>query len=264
MPRQQTRVQQRKIKPKQAEFQPPVVARKSGALQARMLEGHSPARIIRLTTYLAAYQAVLLLLAVLLAVLLPPVLLKVEDVLLFIAAIVVPGALVWPATVLALRDRKATPELIQGQMVGASPVSTIFGLGMLYLNTRQSKVQLNVERRLLKNIPQNQVQVAVRVSPNLRHVSTVQVIGPRIGSSVPNQVPEKFRQAERFPLYAIGGAYAGVFGLGMIALLALLPIDHDLLWLHLLLVPAVMMLAAVAARFATQFFQKKLEASLQP
>jgi hypothetical protein len=43
-----------------------------------------------------------------------------------------------------------------------------------------------------------------------------------------------------------------------------LPLYGSLLWLHLLLVPAVMALAAVTARFAISFLQKRLEASLQP
>ena len=59
-------------------------------------------------------------------------------------AAVVPGTLVWPALILAWRDRKAQAELIQGQMMGASPVSMTYGLGMLYVKTRQREVQLNI------------------------------------------------------------------------------------------------------------------------
>ena len=87
-------------------------------------------------------------------------------------------------------------------------------------------------------------------------------MGPRYGGNVPTEIPEQFRWAERFPLLAVGGTYAGVFGLGLIMLV--LPLYGSLLWLHLLLVPAVMGLAAVASRFILQFFQKRLEAQLQP
>jgi hypothetical protein len=257
-------MQQRKIKPKTAQFEPPAPPSGRGrrALQARMLEGHSPATVMRLVGYVALYQAALLVVGVILFIVFQDWALKALDVVFFAAAILVPGTIVWPALILARRDRKATPELIQGQMVGASPVSTVYGLGMLYVNTRQNRVQLNIERRLLRSVPQNQVQVAVRVTPNLRHVQSLQVMGPRFGGSVPNEVPEKFRTAERFPLLAIAGAYGGVFGLGMILLV--LPLYGSLLWLHLLLVPVGMAGAALIARYLTRFYQKRLEAALQP
>jgi hypothetical protein len=262
VPRQQVRVQQRKIKPKAAQFEPPPPPKNRGALQARMLEGHNPKTVIRLSVYLAAYQAVLLVLAIGLGLLLRPWPLDVEDALLFLLAIIVPGTLVWPALVLALRDRKAQVEMIQGQMVGASPVSMTYGLGMLYIKTRQGQRQLNIERRLLKSIPQNQVQVIARVSPNLHHVAGVQVLGPRMGASVPPEVPEQFRTAERFPLYAVGGAYAGVFGVGLVLLL--LPLYGPLLPLHIVAVPLGMAAAALIARYLTTFYQKRIQASLEP
>jgi hypothetical protein len=259
------RIQQRKIRPKQrqAQFQPPPPAKgASRALQARMLEGYSPAGVIRVTLYLAAFQVALLLVGAVLFVLFKDLPLKLEDVVIFLVAVVVPGTLVWPALILALRDRKGNTELIQGQMVSAAPVSTVYGLGMLQIRTRQKDAYLNIERRLLKQIPQSQVQVAARVTPNLHHVVSLQVMGPRYGGNVPTEIPEQFRWAERFPLVALGGTYAGVFGLGLIMLV--LPLYGSLLWLHLLLVPAVMGLAAVASRFILQFFQKRLEAQLQP
>ncbi|MDQ6748346.1 MAG: hypothetical protein M3010_09630, partial [Candidatus Dormibacteraeota bacterium] len=206
MPKQQMRVQQRKVKPKAAQFEPPPPSKNRGALQARMLEGHHPRTVIRLSIYVAVYQLVLLVIGIGLGLLLRPWPLDVEDALLFLLAILVPGTLIWPALLLALRDRKAQVELVQGQMVGASPVSMTYGLGMLYLKTRQGQRQMNIERRLLKQIPQNQVQVVARVTPNLHHVAGVQVIGPRIGAGVPSDVPAQFKTAERFPIYAVGGA----------------------------------------------------------
>jgi hypothetical protein len=138
----------------------------------------------------------------------------------------------------------------------------VYGLGMVYVNTRQNKVQVNIPRKLLRSIPQSQAQVALRVTPNLRHVSSLQVIGPRMGGSVPSEVPPQFKIAERFPIYAMGGAYTAVFGIGLVLLL--LPLTGPLGWIHLLLVPLGMALAALAARFATSYFQKRLEARLQP
>jgi hypothetical protein len=265
VPKQQTRVQQRRVKPKQrqAQFQPPPPPKGANrALQARMLEGYSPPAVIRITLYIAVFQVLLLVVAGVLFLVFRDLPLQLEAVLVLLAAAILPGTLVWPALVLALRDRKAAPELVQGQMISAAPVSTVYGLGMLQIRTRQKDVYLNIERRLLKMIPQNQVQVASRVTPNLRHVASLQVMGPRMGGNIPTEVPEQFRWAERFPLVALVGTYAVVFGLGLVVLA--LPLYGSLLWLHLLLVPAVMAVAAVSARFAISFFQKRLEASLQP
>jgi hypothetical protein len=265
VPKQQTRVQQRRVKPKQrqVQFQPPPPPKGANrALQPRMLEGYSPDAVIRISLYLAIFQVVLLVAGVGLFLVFRDLPLKLEAALVLLAAAILPGTLVWPALVLALRDRKAAPELVQGQMISAAPVSTVYGLGMLQIRTRQKDVYLNIERRLLKLIPQNQVQVAGRVTPNLRHVAGLQVMGPRMGGNIPADVPEQFRWAERFPLVALVGTYVAVFGLGLIGLA--LPLYGSLLWLHLLAVPAVMAVAAAIARFAIRFFQKRLEARLQP
>ncbi len=227
-----------------------------------MLEGYSPAVVMRISVYLAVFQALLILAGIALFLLFKDLPLKLEDALLFAVAALVPGTLVWPPLVLAYRDRKAAPELIQGQMVSASPVSTVYGLGMLQIRTRQREAYLNLERRLLRTVPQNQVQVACRVTPNLHHVASLQVMGPRMGGNIPAEVPAQFRWAERFPILALGGTYGAVFGLGLIMLV--LPLYGSLLWLHVLLVPAVMAVAAVAARFGIRWYQHRLEAQLQP
>src|SRR5205807_2185480 len=46
------------------------------------------------------------------------------------------ASFVAPGFRLALKDRKAEPRLVQGQLVGASSVSTSVGLGMLMVQTR--------------------------------------------------------------------------------------------------------------------------------
>ncbi len=62
MARQRTRVQQRRVKPKVAQFQPPAPPGKSsGRLQPRLFEGHAPATVLRFAIYLGIFQATLLL-----------------------------------------------------------------------------------------------------------------------------------------------------------------------------------------------------------
>jgi hypothetical protein len=82
-----------------------------------------------------------------------------------------------------------------------------------------------------------------------------------MGRNVAIEVPEQFKAAERFPLIAVGGAYGSVFGVGLICLL--LPLYGALLWFHVLLVPVAMGLVGLGARFAMQWYQKRLETQLQ-
>ncbi|MDQ6747277.1 MAG: hypothetical protein M3010_04115, partial [Candidatus Dormibacteraeota bacterium] len=77
----------------------------------------------------------------------------------------------------------------------------------------------------------------------------------------PSDVPAQFKTAERFPIYAVGGAYGLVFGVGLVLLL--LPLYGTLLPVHLLLVPIGMAGAALLARYLTSYYQKRLQASLE-
>src|SRR5438309_10817166 len=135
MPRQQVRVQQRKVKPKAMELAAPPKARQR-RLQPRLLEGRSAQTVIRLSLYLAAYQLALAIAGIGLGFLFSDWPLKILDAPIFLLGIVAPGTLVCPALVLALRDRNATPEPVQRQLAGASPVSPTCRLWPRLLNTR--------------------------------------------------------------------------------------------------------------------------------
>ena len=59
---------------------------------------------------------------------------------------------------------------------------------------------------------------------------------------------------------AIAGTYAGVFGIGIILLA--IPLGTSLLAVHLIVVPIGMALVALAARYLTQWYQRRLEQQL--
>src|SRR5258708_14819533 len=67
------------------------------------------------------------------------------------------ASFVAPGFRLALRDRKAKARLVQGQLVGASSVSTSIGLGMMMVQTRGGVEQYLVPPARLKQVPGNQV-----------------------------------------------------------------------------------------------------------
>src|SRR5213076_496560 len=105
-----------------------------------------------------------------------------------------------PGFRLALKDQKAEARLVQGQLVGASTVSTSMGLGLLMVQTRAGSEQYLVPPARLKQIPGNQVNVVLTVTPNLRHVRSVGIMGQRMVPRVEPPVPPVMKQLQRIPV----------------------------------------------------------------
>jgi hypothetical protein len=142
------------------------------------------------------------------------------------------ASFVGPGFRLALRDRKAEPRIIQGQLVGASSVSTSLGLGMLMVQTRGGVEQLLVPPARLKQVPGNQVNVVLTVTPNLHHVKSVGVMGQRMVGRVEPPVPSVMRRLQLLPvLTPLALAVAAVVGDDAVALS---PIEMSVSALHAL------------------------------
>src|SRR6266508_7047121 len=90
------------------------------------------------------------------------------------------ASFVGPGFRLALKDRRAEPRLVQGQLVGASSVSTSMGLGMMMVQTRGGVEQYLVSPSRLKQVPGNQVNIVLTVTPHLKHVKSVGGMGQRM------------------------------------------------------------------------------------
>jgi hypothetical protein len=203
----QVRQQMRRVQPKA-----PAASNTQGASRKQrerfvqaggMLQGYSPDFVMRIG-YISVGIAVLCLLAIAAClVFLPPIYGWPDAV---VAAIVwlLPIALlasfVGPGVRLAMRDRKAEPRLVQGQLVGASSVSTSLGLGMMMVQTRGGVEQYLVPPSRLKQVPGNQVNVVLTVTPNLRHVKSVGVMGQRMVGRVEPPVPPVMRRLQLLPV----------------------------------------------------------------
>ena len=146
--------------------------------------------------------------------------------------VAVAGALAWllpiallasfvgPGFRLALKDRRSEPKLVQGQLVGASSVSTSMGLGMLMVQTRGGVEQYLVPPARLKQVPGNQVNVVLTVTPYLKHVKSVGVMGQRMVGRVEPPVPPVMRRLQLLPLVTpLGLALGAVIGDDVVALL---------------------------------------------
>jgi hypothetical protein len=211
----QVRTQMRKVQPKAAASNAQGATRKQRErfVQAGgMLQGYSPDQVVRFG-YIAIGIAVVCLLIIAACVLLLPPVYGWPDAVAAAVAWVFPIALlasfVGPGFRLALKDRKAEPRIVQGQLVGASSVSTSMGLGMLMVQTRGGTEQFLVPPSRLKQVPGNQVNVILTVTPNLHHVKSVGVMGQRMVGRVEPPVPPVMRRLQLIPILTPLGLAAG-------------------------------------------------------
>lgn len=224
----QVRQQTRKIKPKAgatgaAGEQKPAATRRQRErfVQAGgMLQGYNPDSVIRFG-YISIAIAVVCLLAIAALVFFHPYGLPVgiAAAVAWILPIALLASFVAPGFRLALKDRKAEARLVQGQLMGASSVSTSMGLGMLMVQTRGGVEQYLVPPARLKQIPGNQVNVVLTITPNLRYVRSVGVMGQRMVSRVEPPVPDVMRRLQLLPVATpVALALAAVIGDDAVAL----------------------------------------------
>src|SRR5689334_10109788 len=187
-----------------------------------MLQGYSPEYVLRIG-YISIAIGVVCLLVIAACLVFVRQLYGWPDAIAASIAWMLPIALlasfVAPAFRLALRDRKVEPKLVQGQLVGASSVSTSMGLGMLMVQTRGGSEQFLVPPARLKQVPGNQVNVVLTVTPNLHHVKSVGVMGQRMVGRVEPPVPPVMRRLQLIPLLTpVALAVAALVGDDAVAL----------------------------------------------
>jgi hypothetical protein len=226
----QVRQQMRKVQPKGAASNAQGATRKQRerfVQSGGMLQGYSPDYVIRIG-YISIGIAVLCVLVIAACIIFLPPIYGWPDAIAASIAWLFPIALlasfVGPGFRLALKDRKAEPRLVQGQLVGASSVSTSMGLGMLMVQTRGGVEQFLVPPSRLKQVPGNQVNVVLTITPHLKHVKSVGVMGQRMVGRVEPPVPPVMRRLQLLPvLTPLTLALAAVIGDDAVALSPISP-----------------------------------------
>jgi hypothetical protein len=233
---QQTRQvrQVRRAKPKIAPAAPPASAPQQRRQRERyvqsggMLQGYPPERVVRIGWFAAAAAVLCLVVMALLLLFLPygwPV--RIVAAVVWVVPVAFGASFIAPGVRLAFKDRKQEARMVQGQLVGASAVSTSIGLGMLMLKTRGGQEQYLVAPDKLAKVPGNQVTVMISVTPNLRHVRSVGIMGQRLMPRPEPPVPPVVRRLRLLPIVTpIVLAVAAIVGTDVVALL---PIHPDLL-----------------------------------
>src|SRR5437879_7101138 len=204
--RQQVRQQVRQVKPKAVP-----VPQASGGDQRKqrqryvrsggMLQGYAPELVTRIGMYAVAGAVVCLLVMAVILLFLPygwPV--RIAAAIVWIVPVTLGASFLVPGLRLARKDRKAEAKMVQGQLVGASEVSTSLGLGMLMIRTRGGNEQYLVPSDRLAKVPGNQVTVVLSVTPNLRHVRSVGVMGQRVVGRPEQPTPELLRRMRLLPI----------------------------------------------------------------
>ncbi|HKW72155.1 MAG TPA: hypothetical protein VJQ08_04955 [Candidatus Dormibacteraeota bacterium] len=227
----QVRQQMRRVQPKAAGSNASGATRKQRERYVQsggMLQGYAPERVIRIG-YIALGIGVACMLVAAAIVFFVPLIYGWPDAIAAAVVWVLPIALlasfVGPGFRLALKDRRTEPRLVQGQLVGASSVSTSLGLGMLMVQTRGGVEQYLVPPSRLKQVPGNQVNVVLTVTPNLKHVKSVGVMGQRMVGRVEPPVPPVLRRLQWLPLITpVALASAAVIGDDAVALAPISPV----------------------------------------
>ena len=192
-----------------------------------MLQGYAPDFVLRVGYISIGIGVGCLVIIAALLIFVPPVYgwpVAVAAALAWVLPIALLASFVGPGFRLALKDRKAEAKLVQGQLMGAATVSTSVGLGMLMIQTRAGAEQYLVAPARLKQVPGNQVSVVLTVTPNLRHVRSVGVMGQRMVSRVDPPVPAVMKRVQLLPLLTpVALAVAAVIGDDAVALAPISP-----------------------------------------
>ena len=149
---------------------------------------------------------------------------------------------------------------MQGQLICASIVSNSMGLGLLMLQTRGGSEQYLVPPARLKQIPGNQVNVVLTVTPYLRHVRSVGIMGQRMVGRVEPPVPPVMRQLQRLPvLTPIALSLAVIIGDDVLAAVPVVSNEA----LHAALAVAVGAALGALVYFGSTLLQRRMMAEAQ-
>jgi hypothetical protein len=225
-----------------------------------MMQGYAPELVMRIAHIAAAGAGLCALVMVLLIVFLPyglPV--RIVAAIAWVIPIGLGVTFILPGYQLARKDRGAEPKLVQGQLLGIADVSTSLGLGMLRLKTRGGAEEYLVAPDKMAKVPGNQVNVMLTVTPNLRHVRGVGVMGQRMMGRPDQPVPEVLRRLRLMPIVTPAALAAGaIIGDDVVAIL---PIRPDLVHALASLLAGGALLGAVYG--ASYLFQRRIQSEVQ-
>ena len=227
-----------------------------------LLRGREPEWVLRLGYVSAAVAVAAILIAI--ELILGPVAprglpVRIVAGIIWLLPIVLLVSFVAPGIRLAYRDRSAPATIVQGQLLGASSVSQSLGLGMIMLKTRGGNETFLVPPDKLTRVPGNVVQVMLSITPNLRYVRSVSVMGQRqVARPEPPMPPSLHRLLQLQVLTPVALAAGAVLGDDVVAFIPMAP---DALHAVAALVGAIVL--GGGAFGASFLYQRRLTAEVQ-
>jgi hypothetical protein len=225
-----------------------------------MLQGYAPETVVRIG-YIAGAAAIgcLLVMAALLLFLPYGWPVRVVAAAVWLVPIMFGLSFLVPGVRLARRDRRAETTLVQGQLMGASEASTSVGLGMLMVKTRGGVEQYLVTPERMSKVPGNQVNVVLTITPHLRHVRSVGVMGQRMVGRPEQPIPPVLKRLRLMPIVTpVALAAAAIVGADVVALV---PIQPDLVHAIVALLTGAALAGAVFG--ISHLLQRRLYAEVQ-
>ncbi len=218
-----------------------------------LLEGLAPQVVMRLALVIGV-SGIILIAAGVLGLLVEmgqhDVPLGILVLLLALAMVSVAGSVAAPALRAVRRDRKVPPRNVQGQLVGASPISATPGLCTLALSVGRNVEQYRIRPELFDKVRNGATVVGISVSPSLNYVQTLTVIRrDRLAAMTEPTVNRAMKVSVWLPLVSVGGV---VVALGLAGLIGtLLPLGTGLLHplVTLLVAAALAGVVALGARW---------------
>jgi hypothetical protein len=130
---------------------------------------------------------------------------------------------------------------------------------MLMIQTRGGDEQYLVPPARLKQVPGNQVSVVLTVTPNLRHVRSVGVMGQRMVGRVEPPVPAVLKRVQLLPvLTPVALSLAAIIGDDAVALAPISPS-----WLHAALAIVGGGILGGAVYLGSTLLQRRMMAEVQ-
>ncbi len=262
--------QVRQIKPRKAAPAPPPPP--GSALNRRqreryvqsggLLQGYAPELVMKVAYASAAASALcLLIMALLLFSPLRPAQVPVRIVAaaVWVIPIAFMASFLLPGIRLAMKDRRAETRLVQGQLVGASAASTSIGLGMIMIKTRGGNEQYLCSPDKLAKVPGNQVNVVLTITPHLRHVRSLGVMGQRLVPRPEPPVPPVLRRLQWLPILTPAVLAAAVI-VGA-TVVAYIPFTNQ--WIHAVVTVLVAAALGVGAYGMGMLYQRRMMAEVQ-
>ncbi len=220
--------------------------------------GYSPGQITRLAL-LTGLGSVVVVLAAVFGLLVEigqhDLALGIVLVLIALAMAITANTVTAPALPAARRDRKAVPEQIQGQLVGASPMSGTPGLAMVAVNVNRGIQEFRVRPALYEKLQGGAVVVGLVYTPGLQHVTSLTVIRrDRMAKIKPPVITRAMRLTVWLPFISIGALVGGLGLGGLIG--ALLPLGSS--FLHPLITLLVALGLAALIALGTRQYARRL------